>query len=285
MKNDPVEAKLRALAGLDPATGEGVQQLAKALADRSNQVVKKAARLTGEAKLLALLPDLRGAFDRFMLKEPDKNCAALTALSAALIELEYDEAEPFLSGIRHVQKEPVFGGHVDVAADLRANCAVGLVNMRHPRVLEMLVTLLADKEWRARAGAVRALAAHGSDAAALLLRYKALVGDAEREVLLDCFSALLQLDDANIGFVAARMQSEELDTVEAAILALGGSRSEEAFDALCKKLAAPGIGPLRRTALIAIASMRLESALAFVKKLAEEEDQEAVKVLRDLRLA
>jgi len=287
MKNDPIEAKLRALSSVDPTTADGRQQLAKALTDRSNIVVKKAARIAGEMKCDALLPDLRIAFDRFMAKpaETDKACAALTALSAALIELDYDEPEPFLAGIRHIQREPVFGGHVDVAGDLRANCAIGLVNTRHARTLDALATLLADKEWRARVGAVRALTVNGSESAAALLRFKALVGDQEREVLLECFSALLQFDEANVPFIAARMQSEELDTVEAAILALGGCRNENAFEALRTKLKQPRLGPLRRTVLLAIASMRLDAAVAFVKNPAAEEDEEAAKVLRELNLS
>ncbi len=286
MKNDPIEAKLSVLRAVDAATPPGCEQLQKALADRSNLVVKKAAQIAAGAKQTLLLPDLRKALDRFLAApQTDKGCAALNALVTALVELDFDEPEPFLAGIRHVQMEPVWGGSVDVAVDLRANCAIGLVNTRYPKTLDALATLLADPNWPARAGAVRALGVQGSDAAALLLRYKALIGDAERDVLVECFTALLQFDEANIAFVSQRMQSDNEEVESAAVLALGSSRHEQALAALQKKLRQPRLGPLRRTVLIAIASMRLDTAVEFVKELAAEEDAEAIAVLRDLRFS
>ncbi|MEO8025510.1 MAG: hypothetical protein ABI823_03515 [Bryobacteraceae bacterium] len=287
MKNDPIQAKLADLGTVDAATADGRNQLAKALADRSSLVVKKAARMAGEARITELLPYLRKAFDRILPKaaEIDKGCAALTAIVGALVELDYDEPEPFLAGIRHVQMEPVWGGSVDTAPDLRAACAVGLINTRHPRMLEELTTLLADREWRARVGAIRALATTGADAAFLLLRYKALIGDEERDVLFECFSALIAADEsASIPLVSARMDSASDEIVEAAILALGTARHKWAFEALQRKLKQPRLGPIRRTILLAMASMRLDEAVAFVKDLAKGEDKEAEDVLHELQI-
>ena len=98
--------------------------------------------------------------------------------------------------MRHVQMEPGWGGSSDTAVELRAVCAMGLASTTYPNKLRELVNLLVDREWQARAGAVRAIAAVGSDAAALLLRFKALSGDKEPEVLSECFSGLLAIEGA-----------------------------------------------------------------------------------------
>ncbi len=102
----------------------------------------------------------------------------------------------YLKGMKHVQMEPVWGGSVDTAAELRAVCAMGLASTRWPDKLRELVHLLVDREWQARAGAARALGAIGSEPALLLLRLKALSGDPEPEVLADCFTGLLVAEDA-----------------------------------------------------------------------------------------
>ena len=117
------------------------------------------------------------------------------AIACALFNFDYDSAELYLSGVRHVQTEPVWGGSSDTAAELRAICAMGLANTRFPGKLRALVDLLVDREWQARAGAARALAATGCEAALLLLRSKALSGDCE-EVLSDCFGGLLTTEGA-----------------------------------------------------------------------------------------
>ena len=83
--------------------------------------------------------------------------------------------------MKHIQMEGTWGGSVDVAAEFRAACAMGLANSRDPRKMEAMVELLADAEGPARAGAARAIAVVGSEAASMLLRYKALIGDAEPE--------------------------------------------------------------------------------------------------------
>ncbi len=133
--------------------------------------------------------------------------------------------------MRHVQMEPVWGGSVDTAAELRAICAMGLANTRYPGKLRALVDLLADREWQARAGAVRALAVAGSEAALLLLRFKALSGDHEPEVIADCFTGLLSAEGADaVPFVASFADSKDKDVKHAAILALGASRRADAIE-------------------------------------------------------
>jgi HEAT repeat protein len=289
MKNDPIERKLAELDEADAAAAAGQQRLRSALADRSNIVVAKAAKRIARAGRTDLLPDVVRAFERLVAKgsEADKGCTALQAIATALVEMEYDGAEPFLAGIRHVQRESVFGGSVDAAADLRSICAIGLVNTNYPKTLDSLAALLADPEWTARAGAARALGVAasggpGAQAAALLLRYKAQLGDEERDVVAECLAGLLGPGDAAIEFVAARMESANEEIAEAAALALAGTRSEAAFEALKNRWERARPGAFRKTIVTAMASMRVEAAVAFVKKLAAGEHRDAIEALKAL---
>jgi len=101
----------------------------------------------------------------------------------------------------------------------------GLTGTRYAHKLRAFVELLADKEWQARAGAVRAIAAEGSDAASLLVRLKILTGDREPEVMADCFNAILLLDGGDaMPIVTSFAESREPEIREAALLALGTSR-------------------------------------------------------------
>src|SRR5271154_3846373 len=90
---------------------------------------------------------------------------------------------------------------------------------------------MVDVEWQARAGAARAIAAVGSDAATLLLRLKVLSGDKEPEVLADCFSGLLAVEGADaLPLVTSFADARNQEVREAAILALGASRRPDAVE-------------------------------------------------------
>ncbi len=106
-----VEAKLLRLRELrkEPGAVGAVEELRRALGDRSNLVVAEAASLVGEAKIAELAPELAAAFERFMAEpaESDKLCRAKIAIAEALDKIEYQRPQVFLRGIRHVQKEPV----------------------------------------------------------------------------------------------------------------------------------------------------------------------------------
>jgi len=226
MKNDPILAALAQLDDLQIHTAEGRKQFSKALASKSNLVVKKAAGIVGDAQEKEFAPQLADAFKRFLDKPAqDKGCVALTAMARALVALDYDDAAVFRSGMRHVQMEGTWGGSDDVASELRAVCAMGLANTRDPNKMRDLVELLADEQWPARAGAARAIAAVGSDAAALLLRLKILIGDRESDVISDCLVGLLDVDGAEaLPLVESIANSRDEALRDAAILALGESR-------------------------------------------------------------
>src|SRR5882724_8609103 len=232
-KLDPIEQALNKLATLKTASPgpELTNQLRDFLRNRSNLVVAKAAKISGERRLTNLIPDLVAAFHKHMAdpQRLDKRCAAITEIVVALYEMDYVEADVYRRGITHIQMEPSWGGPIDVAAQLRGLCAQGIVRTSQPDALAAAVSLLVDPEPPSRIGAARALASNGGDAGALLLRLKVLTGDPEPEVLAESFAGLLAAPSGRVGddlldFVARYADSEDDAVAEAAILALGAAR-------------------------------------------------------------
>src|SRR3954447_1215379 len=167
-KTDAIEQALERLAALRTESDAAVvaAELRKALKDRSNLVVAKAAKIAGELRVAEVIPQVVAAFERLMANPAklDKRCAATFEIASTLHALDYTEPEVYLRGIRHVQKEASFGPPVDEAAKVRAQCALGLVRTRHREALTEVTELLADKEAHARVGAIRALALNGGEA-------------------------------------------------------------------------------------------------------------------------
>jgi hypothetical protein len=147
------------------------------------------------------------------------------------------------------------------------------------------VTLLADSEVPARAGAVRAISESGQQAGILLLRYKALIGDKDEEVIAECFAGLLRLAPAeSLEFVATFLQSSE-EIAERAALALGESHLAAAFPLLQEAWHATSQATLRRTLLLAMAMLRLDEAVEFLlTRLAEDGEKSALVALAALAL-
>ena len=267
MKNDPVESALARLDAIQPRAPEAKKQFAHALASKSNLVAAKASRIVGDAQIVDLATDLAQAFGRFLQKgaAADKGCVAMTAIARALVKLDYDHVDLFRRGMKHVQKEPVWGGSEDTAAELRAVCANGLANSRDAYKLRALAELLTDSEWPARAGAVRAIATVGSEAASVLLRFKALTGDREPEVVSECIAGLLDVDGADaLPLAASLVDSPNAEVREASILALGASRRADALEFLKEKFSAVAHRDTRKCILLALASSRTENALEFL---------------------
>lgn len=258
MKNDPILAALEQLNGADSAG------IAKGLAAKSNLVSAKAAKMAGDRLLTELIPQLSTAFERFM-RGNDRGCAALMAIARTLVLLDCDDAELYRRGIRHVQMEGSFGPPVDAASELRAICAMGLANTRDPNKMRDIVNLLGDPEWLARGGAARALATVGSDAAAMVLRFKALTGDKEPDVLCDCLRASLALEGAEaLPLVQLHLAARDPAFRDAAIHALGESRREDALEIL-KELHGRSVdAELKETILLAIRAGRTEEGMKFV---------------------
>jgi hypothetical protein len=268
-KLDPIEQALDRLSTLKtpPTTPDLLDELRDFLRNRSNLVVAKAAKISGERRLTALIPDLVAAFHKRMAdpQRLDKRCAAVTEIVVALYEMDYIEPGVYRKGITHVQIEPSFGDPIDTAAQLRGLCAQGLVRTSEPDALAAAVSLLVDPEPPARIGAVRALASNGGDAGALLLRLKILTGDREPEVLAECFTGLLASPtDSAPHFVAPYIDSEDEAVAEAAILALGATRSSKAIAILKDKWERTLSGPLKKVLLLALTTSRNDDALTFL---------------------
>ena len=216
---------------------------------------------------------LAAEFSRILNKGPkaDKGCVALTRAARALVEADYDDPDLFRRGMKHIQMEPVWGGREDVAAELRAVCGMGLANTHDPHALRDLVDLLTDREWIARAGAARAIAAVGSEAAALLLRLKILLGDRETEVLSDCMLGLIDVEGGRaFPLIESVADSAGEELREAALLALGASRRADAIEILKARYEGTADSAAKKCILLALSSSRTEQALDYLCGLIRE---------------
>jgi hypothetical protein len=148
------------------------------------------------------------------------------------------------------------------------------------------VTLLADLETAARAGAARAISETGQFAGVLLLRYKALIGDKDEEVTAECFAGLLRLAPAeSLEFVASFLNSQAEEIAEQAALALGESHVAAAFPLLKQAWEQTAQATLRRTLLLAMAMLRQDEAVEFLlTRLAEDGEKSALDALAALAL-
>jgi HEAT repeat protein len=259
-------AHLRTLRSA-PASPQRLEDLRAALGDAANLLVAEAAEIVGEANLSDLAPDLAAAFARF-LDNPVKRdplCRAKNAIAEALNKLECSDEDFFWRGARYVQLEPGWGGSKDTAAPLRVACAFGLVRTRAFGLLPFLVDLLCDPEKTARIGAAQALAYSEADAAYLVLRLKARLGDPDPEVVSECFNSLVHLKpEEGVSFVAEFLDAHDGAVQEAAILALGDSRRREAFEFLKAFWEKCGDPRLQEIVLMALSLLRLAPATDFL---------------------
>jgi len=270
-----LEETLQALRRVrdEPGSDASRSELRGVLASDGSHAVARAAALVGELELEALVPELVEAFPRFFddLPKADPGCSAKTAIVEALRRLGRDEAELYRRAARHVQMEPVFGGRVDTAVDLRGAAALALAETGGPDVLGLLAELLADPEPPVRISAARAVAGLGSPAGVPLLRLKALVPDPEPRVVSECLLALLRLDArGERAFVEGFLEKRD-ELAEAAAEALGESRLPEAFATLRAWLPSAARRGLSRTALLAVASLRRDEAVDWLLSLVRDE--------------
>ncbi len=275
MKRRPLEETLLALRRVRQAPGseESQRELRQVLGGEGSHAVARAAALVGELGLETLVPDLVAALPRFF-EDPvrsDPGCSAKTAIVEALRRLEQDERALYRRAAAHVQREPVFGGRVDTAVDLRGTAAMALAESAGGDVLVDLAHLLADPEAPVRASAARAIAVHGRDGGVPLLHLKALAGDAEPRVVAECLLSVLRLDPRDgLAFVASFFDRGDA-AAEAAAVALGESRRADALPLLRGWLDRASHRGLSRTALLAIASLRRDEAIDLLLELAREE--------------
>lgn len=220
-----VDDRLSAVRRLrdQPPSAEVLAELKTAPRDKSNLIVAAAATIVGDQKHAVLQPDLEAAFDRFLVDplKNDKLCCAKIAVVLGLDKMGWEGPDVFLRAAGHVQLEPVWGGTEDTAAPLRAAAILALARIDYRGLLPLLVDSLADAQRDVRIAAVQGLGYHGSEAAGLLLRLKAILGDKESEVVSECLTALLNIESKeNVTFVSRFLDSNDMAKCEAAIIAL-----------------------------------------------------------------
>ncbi len=267
-----------------------VEPLRKALRDRSNYFVSKAAAIAAELGMQDLIPDLVAAFDRFMIDpvKSDPQCWAKNAIAKALKDLGYGEPDFFIGGTKHIQLEPVWSKErfEDTAPTLRGTCALALVTCPLPRleILEHLADLLAaDPARTVRADAAVAIAQLAGPDSALLLRFKALSGDREPEVTGQCLTSLLDISPAYVPFVARFLDSKVEDVPLEAAAALGGCHHAAAIQVLKDRYRAGPDPILTRAILLSLGASRARDAADFLLDvIAASEFDHALHALRAL---
>jgi hypothetical protein len=285
VKKRALEETLKELHHLraDPGSEASQAALRRIVSRESSLAVAKAAAIASDFTLGALVADLEAAFDRFFAEpvRSDPGCAAKRAIVEALRRLDHGDLELYRRGSRHIQMEPVWGGQVDTAVDLRGSSALALAEHGGEGVLTDLADLLADPEPPVRAAAAHAVSVLGRGAGIPLLHLKALAGDPEPRVITECLLALLRLDAAgSLPFVASFLD-KPVGPAEAAAAALGESRLRDAFPVLRSWLDRSAMRGLRRAALRAIASLRRDEAIEFLLSLVADEPVPAAREALD----
>jgi HEAT repeat protein len=271
-KSRQLEELLAALAQVRaaPTSETGIATLRRILNSKYANAIAQAAKLVKDHEIALLVPELVAAFHRCLVKpvETDPSCKAKERIADALYHLAYGEEDFFLTGIHHVQPEPVWGGSIDTAAALRGVCALGLVRMNYAEMMTELADLLADPEPIARSAAAQAIAYSESPQGIPLLRLKIQLGDPEPSVMGDCFTALLKLAPTqSLSLVARYLEQPQL--AELAALALGESRRPEALEILKTWWQTTRDAELQQTGLLAIATLRQPESIDFLMTLLE----------------
>jgi HEAT repeat protein len=137
---------------------------------------------------------------------------------------------------------------------------MGLAAAGHPRAVADLTGLLTDPEAVVRSGAARAISCGNPHEAEAVLRFKVQLGDAEPEVIGECFSALLIIEpEHSLPFVAGYLRHEDDALREFSALALGESRLPEAVK-LLRDAWDDAVGAETRGALIRAAALHRSEA-------------------------
>jgi len=282
-KTRSTDAKLDALRNLidsrdynNDDKNELKSAFVNALNDKSNFLVAKTADWIAEGLYYDLIPLLCATYERFMQKplDTDKTCAAKRALTRALYALDYDNQHFYRRSVGYRQLEPVYGGRVDTAVELRCTCALGLVASGDSRVMLDVIGLLHDEEHQARIGAIKAIALAQPFHAELILHNKILQGDSEPDVISECFIALVQVAAEDcLDFLARFLDFSTPSISEGAALALGESRLDDALAILIE--ASEAISPnsgFQQVFYRAIALQRKPKAYEYLLDIIAQQD-------------
>lgn len=273
-KRPSLEDRLVALreAASDPHGAGAMAALRDALRSKTGVLVAAAAGAAAAHGVEALIAELPAAYERLLERavERDPGCRGKAAVVRALHDLDrWDDV--FAHALGYVQLEPVWGGRVDTAAEVRAIAGYAYAHAGRSDALDALAGLLADPERSVRAAAARAIGDTGRTDATALLRFKVLTGDDEPEVLTACHGSLLALAaEASLRFAAAELDRGG-DRAAAAALGLGESRLEAAVPVLTGWCDRDG-GDVR-AGFVALAVLRREPATAYLLDVVRRDDR------------
>jgi HEAT repeat protein len=242
----------------------------RALASKDPHLCSRAGRAIEELGLTGLEDLIVSAYDALFGKQ-DPGCLAKIALAQALDFMDFEDPEPFLRGVTHVQQEGP-GSSNDGGAGLRIRCGLALVRLRRPDVLVFMADLLADPVAQVRAAAAGALAYHGDNAGAALLRLKLNLGDPESEVQLEVLKAYLDLDNERGLLVAQSMLDSPQTSQEDVVMALGESRLAGAYPLLRGWTQTAITERTVRLAVLALLTLRTTESLAYVREIADGDE-------------
>lgn len=273
MGKQAFEQKLEALQSF------GAKELRKALADKNNFYVGKAAKRAAALNATDLIDPLVEAFHRFLEggAEADPKCWAKADILVALYDLGYREPALYQSAFRCIQLESVWGGKEDSATLVRSQAVLALVesNLDPIQLLRTLLPGLGDKAKSVRIETIRALTRLGRWEGELLIRQKLLLGDADPEVLGNGFSAILELDQQGaVPFVIEFLGSEDEATQLEAAASLAQSRHQQAFDAVAALWPSILTRDLRRTIIIGLGASPLDDARDLLLNILRNDQQE-----------
>jgi hypothetical protein len=277
MRKDTLRRKLQrveALSSLDDA-GALRMGLQSALHDDSNVIVAKAAVVAANRYVTDIVPDLLAAYDRLFVNGPqvDRSALGKQAIVQALKDLDYRDPAPFSRGLQYYERTWGF----DSAAGLRATCAHALVacDIDGLKRYELLIDHLVDPERTVRREVVRAIAQVGSSESVLLLRLKAVTGDADAEVIGECFVALLDLEPReSVTFVRRFLASADQGLTGEAASALAGSRVSEALRVVHEFWRVEISTELRRTIIFSSAASPRAEASEFLLSIVGDRSRE-----------
>jgi HEAT repeat protein len=265
-RRSPTEVELDALRTVTsaPTSPETIERLRAALRSPHSLVVAYAATHVREHALEGFGDDLEASFRSFMSApaKSDPGCRARLATLEALDYGEHRDSQPFLAATRAVQMEAAWGPPVDTAVGLRSRGVLALSRLDHPDLPIIAGALLGDAESPVRQAAADALAAsqHRSSAGLLLLRWA--MGDDDPLVILACMSGVLALaPEEALPKLRGALSGADRGDREAAALALGQSKRDDALDALLEALAHSPEAVDRATILRAVGLHRSDRAL------------------------
>jgi hypothetical protein len=225
-------------------------------------VVASISKRIGEARAHVYADDLGAGFGSLLGEDAgklDPGCRGKLAIATALHDLEHWDDRVFVVGSGVVQNEMTG----DTAAGLRGLCGLAHAHFLRADALDVLATLLADPEVLARTAAAQGFGDAGRRDAAAVLRYKLLAASDEPDVLAACFDSLFHLAPLESAAFAIELLALDNDErAQSAALALGGARSDTAFEPLraWSNRCTPDVR--RRVGYVALALLRSDAANA-----------------------